>query len=1037
MPIEHADRTDQESLRQYRHQLVSATPGVDLSFDDGTLRLANVPLFKDVDGHLRQAVRVRFEPSPGATGCSARIGRDGTWLDEIQLGGNAVQIEFLFVPEVDHPVAHTIEVRKGDSVIATATLDVVPQRKWTIHLIHHSHYDIGYTDPQATVLGWQLAYIDDALEHASATDAWPDEARYRWSIEVNWPLRQWLRTRSRGARDELVRWVRAGRIEVNALPFTMHTEALSYDELARQLDFAQELRDTLGIEITTAMQTDVPGSTIGLSSLLTDAGIEFLAVAHNYAGRSIPHLLDGQELSRPFYWQAPDGDRLMVWYTDTLHGHAYMEAMTIGFGDGFDEVLMSLPEYLNALAQRNYPYPSQTNWTPAPGQELGTQRGGYPHDILHLRVMGAFADNGPTSLLPASIVREWHETYAWPKLRTSTNRAFHDDVKRRIGDRLDTFSGDWTDWWADGIGSGASALGRNRHSQSAIRTAQTLNGLAVALGDAPIATEPDEVRTAYEEMALFDEHTWGAANPWDTSVEHDHSGEHQWLRKAGFAYTAEERVQTLLQGGIERFGRVALGSQAPAGDEALAVFNPNSWSRSDLVRLFVPESAWPGDGAILTEHDTGQPVPYVAEPQKNWQNRPKGMFLHFLARDVPSFGYVRYALAPGQEKTAAGAGAPAEELSTTHFTVELDLAKGVISSLQDVAGNRELIDTTAPFGFGAYIYDRYTTAAGFNHLSSRTGSAQPWMLGSRASGAYGLVTSRASNPVWERLTYRQTVPGADWIETTLTLPLGVPRLHIQHRLHKPATMEKESVYVAFPFAGDNPRLTFEVTGGTVGPDSPHVPGSARHFRAIRHWATVETDGALPVAWATTQAPLIQVGNIHLPYAPFPTSIREPLHAPGTIYSWALNNIWDTNFPPQQGGEMRFDYVVAIGGKDAPALGRDTGATAAQPLVALRARRGQQATTLPDRGSLLEVDDPRVEVTHVAADASGEVVLHLQSHAIDPVRVRVEAPLLPIDRAVATSFIGANPSALEVTAGGVAVDVAPGALTCVRLALTTT
>ena len=66
------------------------------------------------------------------------------------------------------------------------------------------------------------------------------------------------------------------------------------------------------------MQTDVPGATIGLATLLTDAGIEFLAVAHNYAGRSIPHLLDGQDLTRPFRWQAPDGESLMVWYTDTL-----------------------------------------------------------------------------------------------------------------------------------------------------------------------------------------------------------------------------------------------------------------------------------------------------------------------------------------------------------------------------------------------------------------------------------------------------------------------------------------------------------------------------------------------------------------------------------------------------------------------------------------------------------------------------------------------------------------------------------------------
>ena len=86
--------------------------------------------------------------------------------------------------------------------------------------------------------------------------------------------------------------------------------------------------------------------------------------------------------------------------------------------------------------------------------------------------------------------------------------------------------------------------------------------------------------------------------------------------------------------------------------------------------------------------------------------------------------------------------------------------------------------------------------------------------------------------MYERIRFRQTAQGATWIETTITAPYGVPRVHIANRLSKPSTMEKESVNFAFPFAGDDPAISFELPGGVAGPASPHVPGSAQHFRAI-------------------------------------------------------------------------------------------------------------------------------------------------------------------------------------------------------------
>lgn len=1044
MPIDRDNEHLDRSAASFRKQLIDATGGADIDAQPFELRVSNVPLFRRNGGELHQAVRVRVRQSGDGQPLTVRLLRDTTVLDVQKADPvNIPQSVFLLVPEVSAPVSLKFEAESNGSVMASIPFEVTSQRKWTIHLIHHSHYDIGYTDPQSEVMASQLSFIDAALELATITDDWPEDARFRWNIEVNWPLKQWLRTRPKHARETLLERIREGRIEVHALPFSMHTEAYSFDELARQLTFTNELREQYGIEVISAMQTDVPGATIGLATLLTDAGVKYFSVAHNFAGRSIPHLRDGQKLTRPFYWKAPDGERLLVWYTDTLHGSAYMEAMTLGFGSGYHDVVSSLPEYLNALAQRPYPYGHGGDWLSADLAGLDITREPYPHDILHLRVQGAFADNASASLVPSEIAREWNQQWEYPHLRMSLDRDFFMDAEQRLGDQMATYEGDWTDWWADGIGSAAIALGKNRQSQDDIRTAQTLNALADIITDEPIPEQQEEIERAYEEMALFDEHTWGAADPWERGASGRGSGEYQWTRKAAFAFTAEERVRALLDGGLRRIAPLGVGSRAQADLDTLMVFNPSSFARTDLARVFLPERTLEPASCELIDLSTGDTVPFVLEPQPNANYRPRGQYIRFLARDIPPIGYARYGLRPNgasSDQSATANSGIAEAVSGIDnglLGVELDVESATIRHLVDRSTGYDLVPDNAPFGFNAYVYDGYASAPGFNHLSGRLGPAGSWLLGSRGTGQYGLVTSRYSNEVWERITIRYGGNGADWLETTLTLPHGVPRLHISNRLHKPATMQKESVYFAFPFAIEDPDISFEITGGTASNDSPRVPGSAHYFRAIRHWATLTAPGSQPIAWATNEAPLVQVGNIHIPYAPFPTTIPEHEAHDASIYSWTLNNIWDTNFPAQQGGEMTFHYTVATGNDaDAATLGRDTGAANSTPLVGIAAPLGAPGRDdLPDRSSFISIAHPAIEVSHMASSRDGKgVTVFVESHASEPVETELTFTHLPVRGARTGTFLETDLHNADVRDNTAQLNIAPGALISVVLDL---
>jgi hypothetical protein len=956
---------------------------------------------------------------------AASIAFEGAQLDHREDAG------LLFVPELDAPRAFTVTLGGEPREVVVA-----PQRKWEVSLIHHSHLDVGYTDYQPQVLTQHLAYLDAALDLATQDEG------FRWNVEANLPLTRWLASRPAADVDALLARVRERRIEVCALPFTMHTEAYSLDELARTLRPAQALRERFGIEIVTAMQTDVPGITLALCELLAAADVKYLSVAHNYAGRSAPYLNGGQSLRRPFRWRAPSGRELLVWHTDSPHGIAYMEGNLLGLADSYAETLEHLPSYLHALATRPYPYAAgATGWLT--GIPAGTEltRAPQEHELLHLRVQSAFADNAAPSAVPAEIVREWNANWDFPRLRLATNRDFFEAAEARL-DEIPAYEGDWTDWWADGIGSAAREVAVARRAQRGIRVAQTLHAWADALdGAAPAASSPAaasgvpspaapsgasspaaasgvpspaapsgasspaaasgvpspaaasgasspaaasgvpspaapsgasspaaasgdswpaQAERAYEELALFDEHTWGAANPWRDRLEHVDAGALQWRWKAERAYAAGEAVDALLDS-----GRARLAAHVPRPANALAgvlVFNPAATARTDAVDVFVPETRVPVTGALaVVDVASGERMACELAPQPHADYRPRGQRLRFLARDVPPYGFARYAIVGDRAVVPA----PTEGDPAAIGGAQLDVRAGTLMA--------DFVNRDSAFGFNQYVYDRYSQASRVNHLSSRIGSelgavtgdsltARPpglWLLAEREVAGDGVLIERTSSALEERATIRLRAPGANRLTVTYRHVHGTGRLEIANVLDKIATTEKEAVFFAFPFAPG--EIRYEITGGVQADDGPAVPGSAHHMRAVRDWVSVGDD-----VLATFDAPLVQTGAIRLPYAPFPPTTHDE---PGTVFSWALNNGWDTNFPQSQGGEIELGYAVG---------------DASPPLTAVLSSP-RSSGELPERGTLCTLPEG---VELIAIGPGMEALVH--SRAPEPVELGVDA-----------------------------------------------
>ncbi|GAA2374089.1 glycoside hydrolase family 38 C-terminal domain-containing protein [Nonomuraea africana] len=892
----------------------------------------------------------------------------------------------LLVPEVSRPTDFTLRLSDGEGLIGEATITVTPQRHWDVFVVHHSHLDIGYTDPQGTVLRHHLDYLDAALRLTEESADWPDDARFRWTVESSMPALRWLAVRPRDLVEAFKERVREGLIEVTALPFQLHTEACSTEELYRQLRFTQEL------PTRSAMHTDVPGAVVGLVDALNAAGVRYLAAAHNWAGRSVPYLHGGDQLTRPFRWRAPSGNELLVWFTDTPHGMAYMEGNTVGLADSFELADDLLPRYLSALAGKGYPYgPGTFGW-----QGPDADRAPYELDALHLRVQGAHADNAGPSIVPASIVREWNTRWAYPRLRSAINSDFFAHVEERYHDRLAVHEGDWTDWWADGLGSGARPLGYVRRAQSALRAAETLHTLAGA-----DATE--RIDLAYDKVALFNEHTWGAANPWEDAEEAGDSGGLQWTRKSAGAYDAQDDSADLLQAGMRRFGR-------QFGGTGFVVVNPGTQTRTDVVRAFLPRDIVPLEQPIaLVDERTGERIAHheeVVHPV-DWPTRPIGRHVSAVVRDLPGYGYAFVSIQPGEPVETREIDEAAIE--NEFYRVSYDIREGYLRSIFDKVAGRELVNADAAAGFGQYVYDRYATAPHFNHMSGHVGAHDRTLLGDRAIGRHAAVVKAERTAIGEKLVVELQAKGVDWVRTTIELHAGVPRLDLTYQLAKQGTPAKEAVFVAFPFASEGPPSAWELTGGVGG--GARVPGSAAYMLPIRHWITFD-DPALSIAWATLEAPLVQLGTIHMPYAPFPATLDEEQ---GTVYSWALNNIWDTNFPTQQQGETTFRYAVTSSTEvKGVALGALAAAGLTDPFLGVLAT----GTAPPAKeGVFATVDHPEVQITSLGRFDEG-VVVRLQSFADEP--VEVEVGLRGLRSAQVSAGLARGRTPLEVSAEKVRV-----------------
>src|SRR6266550_1848962 len=812
-------------------------------------------------------------------------------------------------------------------------------------------------------------------KNLDAALAWTATHReFHFTAECALQVLSYLENRSPEAGDALLQAIRDGKIAWQALFANMLTGILDHETFARLVWPAGKLARERGLNFASAQITDVPGQTLTFPMLLAASGVKYLASGPN-PERAVPLLpasgTEGTPYPQLYYWEGPDGSRVLHW-----RAHHYGDGTRFGFDVGADEMGHRLSSWLldqPAFLAQNWPYDTA---------------------LLY----GAdWQDNALMKEAIVANVQEFGRRFQWPLIVMGRSEDFFRDVERRFGSRIPVRRGDTGLYWEDGAASTAAELASYRSAQLAARAAEIVTLWNARLG---VQDADTESRAAvWRDLLLFGEHTWGAAE--SVSAPTSRQTIAQWAYKKRFIDSGAAAARDELADALLRLGR------ATRPGRGRLVFNAGSWERTDVARVAG------GSGKALS-YD-GRDLASV--------DLPDGDAL-VLVRDVPPLGYLALTEADRDARLPAADG-EAFDAKAGGFTAQIDQASGAIRSLTGPDG-KERVKPSTWSGLNQVVYARGGEHSALWTSGNRDDLKNPPQL--ELTQAKLISCRREKLPgIGVRLVVERALDGFPTITSIVTLYDELPWVDIENRIVKTATTAKEALYVAFPFAFLKPAVDVEVPLGRMGVERDQQPGSCRDWFCHTHWVWVHegTDGVL---WSGPDTPLFTLNDL------FRGAWRRSIVPDGTLFAYAMNNYWHTNYAASQGGAATFRFRISLLAPGDAAEPVRRGWAACDPLYvsAPYSNTTQGPLIAKDRG-LFYADKGVMIVGAKAADDGDGVVVKLLDVAGQARAVGVWPAAYAFKLARRTNLVEQNGDAIPVSGDGqAAVDLTAWGVAAARL-----
>lgn len=871
----------------------------------------------------------------------------------------------------------------------------------TIYITPTSHYDFGFVEAPDMVRERAARHIDEVLRIAESD---PD---FRWTIESVWQVNEWLKRQKKPTSvlpkdkekiNRLMKLIRSGRIALSTSWGSMHTDFMGAEELNRICYDYAILNRSYGVESQLAIMDDVPGHPTSIPSVLAGSGTKYLVTGANIFIGVATSLAPGKV---PFYWQSPDGSKVLTWVSQGTRG-GYVEALTDFYLDPY-----SLDPYTDKTPFDMFNPTLAGKKTDLEVMEIGVtefldryNKAGYHYDAAMAMYAHDFIEPTYVGNLERA-VKLWNAKHNEVKLKIATPTDFLKYIESKYASEISTYRGEWSGLWSEAKTQSPriSALARYAHDHTP--AAETLwSGISMTRDiPAPVGN----FASVYDLMLTYDEHS-GAGNTGWPQLNSRAPLEEQNREYVRYMSDAKTEVDQLLKQGIDiiaqpsRFDDVAASTKPNVWNTV--VYNGLSWKRNDVVVLPMP-----GEGLnIIAVRDLRN------NTAVNFDIDTEGRAV-FVAADIPAFGYAAYAITTASGRAVSTlVSIPGSSAAAKNFTVELR-PDGNIKSIRDLKNNREIVNDKGERPFNDLL---------------------------RVEGG---DASRVAYPMAVQMTFLKGVQMRQLVIrrersvfplTVITIYDGLDRVEIHNELD-PQSMPfaggngnwNDSYYFAFPFNVSKDGLQIKRGGQKWFDTLPedYLPG-ARHDSVTTQHLVGLTDGKSSALLAHRQAfHWLFPGFVSTQLLPKGAAKKLPAMFTGkfplpeaTIYSRAFRNgnqadthdrgvINLATVEPGLDANYIFDYAISSDGLFDPVKAWTFGADFDMPLRAEYVGVPPSASA----GSFFSIDQPNVEIVDVkplsdtvirgevsAAPLNPQIkrsyVIRLQEFAGRSATVRIELPV---------------------------------------------
>ena len=846
----------------------------------------------------------------------------------------------------------------------------------TVYITPTSHYDFGFIEPPDAVRARAARHIDEVIRMAES------DKDFRWTIESVWQVDEWLKRQKKTTsvlpKDNekiarLMNLIKSGQIALSTAWGSMHTDFMGAEQLNRICYNYEILHRTYGIKSEVALMDDVPGHPTSIPSVLAGSGTKYLTVGANLFIGDATSLAPGKV---PFYWQSPDGSKVLTWVSQSKRG-GYTEGMTDFYLDPY-----SLDPYTNKTPFEMFNPELAGKKTDLQIMEIGMNellnryaKAGYKYDAVMVYYAHDFVE--PTNVANLEkAVRLWNAKHKEVQLKIATPPEFLKYIETKYAAEIPTYKGEWSGLWSESKTQSPriSALARYAHDHAP--AAESLWSAISMTRNIPFPV--GNYTSVYDLMFTYDEHSGAGNNGW-VQLNDRAPLEEQNRQYVEYMSKAKTETDFLLKQGIGILAQPSrYAGSVPLKSENTwnaLVYNGLSWTRSDVVKLKSPQ-----ENTRITE------IKDLAANRKIKFDVDENGDAVFVARDVPSIGYKTYEIttAAGNPVSSLKEDTGKTEIENDNFQIQLH-ADGNIQSIYDLKQKREIVNNQGELPFNELLRIEGQDASKVNYplapeISVKKGEQMTQIVVRRNRSVYPL--------------------------TTVTIYDGLDRVDLHNELDADKmpfaggnNNWNDAYYFAFPFNVSANNLKVKRGGQKWFDTLPedYLPGARRDGVTTQHLIGL-TDGNSSALLAHRQA-------FHWVYPSYVATKLQPKDAPkglpamftgkfplpeATIYSRAVrrSNQADThdlgvvNLPTVEPGLFEryiFDYAIAGGGKFDDVKAWRTGANFNVPLI------GEYINALPNSLSdgFFAVVQPNVQIVDVKTVSDSTIHGEVSATPLNP------------------------------------------------------